>query len=86
MAEMLEMIAFAVGFAAGIAVGRWWALIAAFLIGGWGAWEVPIESSEAPHWEVGVVAMLIAAAGVVVGLISRTHFASWRSAAQDEQR
>jgi hypothetical protein len=65
---------FIVGLLAGGILGRWWAILVALGLAMWVAWEVPVENSEPPHPEVGLVAALIGVGGVVAGVAIRRLF------------
>lgn len=65
---MFEFLVFVLAIGTGVAVGRWWALLAAVPFGTWAAWEVPLENTEPPHWELGLVAGLFVALGLALGV------------------
>jgi hypothetical protein len=68
---VVEAILILFGVLVGAAVNRWWALAVAVPIGIWLAYEVPIENTTPPHWDVGAVVALVVAAAIAVGIFLR---------------
>ena len=66
---MLYLIVVVAGLILGLAVGRWWTLIAAAGIGVWIA--IVSEVNEVPPWFLGAAYAGLAASGIVVGVVVR---------------
>ena len=60
----------------GLLVGRWWAVAAAV---GVGLWIGIAEEVEIPGWLYGLIAGLIAAGGIIVGVFLRRRLLRSRS-------
>jgi hypothetical protein len=63
------MILVLAGLILGLAVGRWWTLVAAAGIGVWIA--VVSEVDEVPAWFLGAAYAVLAASGIAVGVAVR---------------
>jgi hypothetical protein len=63
---MLYLVLFAAGFAVGLIVGRWWALVAA--VGG-GIWIGRVEEVEVPGWVLAIGYGVIVDAGIAAGVL-----------------
>jgi uncharacterized membrane protein YccC len=57
------------GLILGLAVGRWWTLVAAVGIGAWIA--VVSEVDEVPPWFLGAAYAVLAASAIAVGVVVR---------------
>lgn len=57
------------GLILGLAVGRWWTLVAAVGIGTWIA--VVSEVDEVPPWFLGAAYAVLAASAIAVGVVVR---------------
>jgi hypothetical protein len=66
---VLYLILLLAGLILGLAVGRWWALVAAAGIGVWIA--VVSEVDEVPPWFLGAAYAVLAASGIAVGVAVR---------------
>ncbi len=65
------------GFLLGLAVGRWWALLAAVAAG---FWITSATEVEVPDWFLGIAYAAIAAAGISAGImVKRSRRNSGRS-------
>jgi hypothetical protein len=62
---MLPFVLIAAGFVLGIAIGRWWALLAAFAFG---LWAGTTEEVEVSGWLIGVGYGGLAGVGVASGV------------------
>ena len=60
----------------GLAVGRWWALIAAVVFGGW-IWAV--NEVEVPSWFLALAYGATAALGIALGVVARRALGTRRS-------
>ena len=65
---MLPLILIAAGFVLGVAVGRWWVLLASLLFG---IWIGTTEEVEVSGWVIGVGYGGLAAIGTAFGLLVR---------------
>lgn len=65
---MAYLVAIVVAFLLGIAVGRWWALLAAVALG---VWIGVVEEVEVPGWFLGVGYTVVAAGGIAAGVALR---------------
>ena len=66
---MLYLILVVTGLILGLAVGRWWTLVAA---AGFGVWVAVVsEVDEVPPWFLGAAYAVLAAAGIAVGVVVR---------------
>lgn len=65
---MLPLILIAAGFVLGVAVGRWWALLASVAFG---IWIGATEEVEVSGWVIGVGYGGLAAIGTAFGLLVR---------------
>ena len=59
------------GFALGLAIGRWWTLIAAIAAWIW-IWSTT-GVDEVPHWFLGLLYGGAAAIGIAAGVALRSH-------------
>jgi hypothetical protein len=66
---VLYLILVVAGVILGLAVGRWWTLVAAAGIGVWVA--VASEVDEVSPWLLGPVYAVLAASGIAVGIVAR---------------
>jgi hypothetical protein len=66
---VLYLILVLAGLILGLAVGRWWTLVAAAGIGVWIA--VVSEVDEVPPWFLGAAYAVLAASGIAVGVAVR---------------
>jgi hypothetical protein len=66
---VLYLILVLAGLILGLAVGRWWSLVAAVGIGSWIA--VVSEVDEVPQWFLGAAYAVLAACGIAVGVVVR---------------
>ena len=66
---MLYLILVVAGLFLGLAVGRWWTLVAAVGIGVWVA--VASEVDEVPPWFLGAAYAVLAASAIAVGIVVR---------------
>lgn len=65
---MLILILLVAGFVVGLAVGRWWALLAP---AGFGAWIAAVTEVEVPGWYLGAAYGAFAAPGTAGGVLAR---------------
>ena len=68
---MLEIIAFGGAFLVGALVGRWWIILLAIPLGVWSAYEIPLENTEPPHVDLGLVVGLVLGACLTLGVAVR---------------
>jgi hypothetical protein len=68
---MLEVLIVVTGLIVGLVVGRWWVVVIAAPAGVWFAYHAPIENSDPPYWDVGIVAILFLAAAIAAGVMLR---------------
>jgi hypothetical protein len=68
---VLYLIPVVAGLILGLAVGRWWTLLAAAGIGVWVA--VVSEVDEVPPWFLGAAYAAVAAVAIAVGSVIRTR-------------
>ncbi len=66
---MIWAIVTSTGFAVGLLVGRWWALVAAPLFGAWVGATTGVD--EVPPWFLGLVYGLVGAMGIASGVLLR---------------
>jgi uncharacterized membrane protein YccC len=66
---VLYLILVVAGLILGLAVGRWWTLVAAAGIGVWVA--VASEVDEVPPWFLGAAYAVLAASAIAVGIVLR---------------
>lgn len=64
---MLYLILVLASLILGLAVGRWWTLVAAAGLGAWIA--VVTEVDEVPPWFLGAAYAVLAASGIAVGVV-----------------
>jgi hypothetical protein len=74
---MVEPVLLAGGFVLGVAVGRWWALLAAVALGAWIAAATHVD--EVPHWFLGLGYAVISGVGIAAGVGSRHRMRADRS-------
>jgi hypothetical protein len=67
VAEVLLVVLLVIG----LVVGRWWVLLVALPLIYWAVYEVPIENSSPPYWEVGAVVGVLALAALSAGVYVR---------------
>ena len=65
---MLAIVIIAAGFVLGLAVGRWWILVAAVALG---LWAGSMEEVEVSGWVIGVFYGGLAAIGLASGVLFR---------------
>jgi hypothetical protein len=65
---MVIALVIVAGFVLGLAVGRWWALLAAVAAG---LWITSATDVEVPDWFLGLAYATIAAAGISAGIMVR---------------
>jgi len=65
---VLILILLVVGFLVGLAVGRWWALLAP---AGFGVWIAAVTEVEVPGWYLGLAYGAVAALGTAGGVLVR---------------
>ena len=75
---MLPFVLIVAGFLLGIALGRWWALLAALALG---LWVGMTEEVEVPGSVIGVYVGGPAALGIASGVVMRRLLARMRRAA-----
>ena len=68
---MLVALVLGCGFAVGLLVGRWWALLAALVVG---VWVASVTEVEVSHWFLGAVYAGIAGLGIGLGVGLRRRF------------
>lgn len=66
---MPYLILVGAGLILGLAVGRWWTLVAAVGVGAWIA--VVSEVDEVPPWFLGAAYAVLAASAIAVGVVVR---------------
>lgn len=71
MASIFMVALIALGFGVGLAVGHWWALIAAAAIGVGAAYWVPLENTDRQAWEFGMLIAALIALGIWAGISVR---------------
>ena len=69
---MVELVLIAIGVVVGLAVGRWWALLAAVALGVWIG--LVREFDAVAPWLLGLGYGVLAGAGIVVGVLARGRF------------
>ena len=74
---MVEAILVAGGLVLGLAIGRWWALVAAVVLGVWIAAVTHVD--EVPHWFLGMAHAVLAGLGIAAGVTMRRHMRAHRS-------
>jgi hypothetical protein len=65
---MLVGVLVGAGFVLGLIVGRWWALIAAAVVG---VLAAVFEEIELEGWFLGLVSAVLAAIGISIGILTR---------------
>jgi hypothetical protein len=65
---MLVGVLVGAGFVLGLVVGRWWALIAAAVVG---VLAAVFEEIELEGWFLGLVSAVLAAIGISIGILTR---------------
>ena len=63
------MATLVLGFAVGLLVGRWWAVVAAGAVGIWIALSTGVD--EVPPWFLGFAYAVFAAVGIAAGVLVR---------------
>ena len=76
---MLPFVLIVGGFVLGIATGRWWALLAALVVG---LWAGMTEEVEVSGWVMGAYIGGPAAIGIASGVVSRRLLARLRRTAR----
>jgi len=76
---MLPFFLVVVGFVVGIALGRWWVLLAALALG---LWAGTTEEVEVPGWLIGAYIGLPAGIGIASGVVTRRFLRRRRRAAR----
>jgi hypothetical protein len=66
---VVELVLIAFGVIVGLAVGRWWALLAAVALGAWIG--LVSEVDEVAPWFLGLGYGVLAGAGIVAGVLVR---------------
>jgi hypothetical protein len=66
---LLALVLVSGGFALGVLVGGWWALIPAAALGAWIASTTEVEA--VPGWYLGLVYAGLSALGIVAGAVLR---------------
>ena len=69
--QMALAVVVVLGFALGLAIGRWWTLIAAIAAWIW-IWS-STGVDEVPHWFLGLLYGGAAAIGIAAGVALRSH-------------
>jgi hypothetical protein len=70
--SILVVVLIGAGFAAGLILGRWWALLACVGVGVWIGFS---EEVEVPGWFLGFAYAALSGLGVVAGVMLRRYFA-----------
>ncbi len=70
--SILVVVLIGTGFAAGLILGRWWALLACV---GVGVWIGVSEEVEVPGWFLGLAYAALSGLGIAGGVWLRRHFA-----------
>jgi hypothetical protein len=66
---VVELVLIVIGVVVGLAVGRWWVLLAAVALGVWIG--LVSEVDEVAPWFLGLGYGVLAGAGIVVGVLVR---------------
>jgi hypothetical protein len=72
---MVPFVIIVAGFALGVAIGRWWALLAALALG---LFAGVTDETELADWAMGIFFGLTAALGIVSGVVTRRLLARRR--------
>jgi ABC-type multidrug transport system permease subunit len=76
---MVPFVIIVAGFALGVAIGRWWALLAALALG---LFAGVTDETELADWAMGIYFGLPAGIGIASGVVTRRVLARRRRAAR----